>query len=87
MSNIILNKLSILAKHLNTNLLQKINITQIVKRKLETLIDTNDLKFLEAIIIKEDFIDEKEENLILSEIEPYMKRLRYEFDHWDDVNM
>lgn len=33
-----------------------------------------------------DFITEEEESKLLEEIEPYMKRLRYEFDHWDDVS-
>ena len=32
-----------------------------------------------------DFLTADEENQILEEIEPYLKRLRYEFDHWDDV--
>jgi hypothetical protein len=34
----------------------------------------------------ENFISPDEENSILKEIEPYLKRLRYEFDHWDDVS-
>jgi hypothetical protein len=37
------------------------------------------------MIVKEDFLSEQEETSLLGEIEPYMKRLRYEFDHWDDV--
>uniref|UniRef100_A0A1I8PFX8 Alpha-ketoglutarate-dependent dioxygenase AlkB-like domain-containing protein n=1 Tax=Stomoxys calcitrans TaxID=35570 RepID=A0A1I8PFX8_STOCA len=32
-----------------------------------------------------DFITVEEETKLLEEIEPYMKRLRYEFDHWDDA--
>lgn len=35
--------------------------------------------------IYENFISEKEENSLLGEIEPYMERLRYEYDHWDDA--
>lgn len=35
--------------------------------------------------VLEDFISEKEEVSFLEELEPYMKRLRYEFNHWDDV--
>uniref|UniRef100_A0A914ZTX0 Alpha-ketoglutarate-dependent dioxygenase AlkB-like domain-containing protein n=1 Tax=Parascaris univalens TaxID=6257 RepID=A0A914ZTX0_PARUN len=31
-----------------------------------------------------DFITEKEERSLLNEIEPHMKRLRYEKSHWDD---
>ncbi|KAH8419562.1 hypothetical protein KR222_006118 [Zaprionus bogoriensis] len=33
-----------------------------------------------------DFISEAEEQQLHEEIEPYMSRLRYEFDHWDDVS-
>lgn len=35
--------------------------------------------------VHEDFISEIDELDFMQEIEPYMKRLRYEFDHWDDV--
>lgn len=34
-----------------------------------------------------DFISESEEKQLHEEIEPYMSRLRYEFDHWDDVSV
>lgn len=33
-----------------------------------------------------NFISEDEENSILKEMEPYLKRLRYEFSHWDNVS-
>jgi alkylated DNA repair protein alkB family protein 7 len=32
-----------------------------------------------------DFISEDEEKSLLQEIEPHMKRLKYEKDHWDDA--
>lgn len=35
--------------------------------------------------VHENFISENDELDFMQEIEPYMKRLRYEFDHWDDV--
>lgn len=46
---------------------------------------------LKSLVIKdmavvENFLSGEEENSILKEIEPYLKRLRYEFDHWDDVS-
>ena len=48
--------------------------------------DNELLKTLENnLIIKEDFISEEEEKSILGEVDPYMRRLRYEFDHWDNV--
>lgn len=33
-----------------------------------------------------DFITPQEEDSMLQEVEPYMKRLRYEFSHWDGVS-
>jgi DNA-binding transcriptional regulator GbsR (MarR family) len=33
----------------------------------------------------ENFITEEEERNLLDEIEPHMKRLKYEKDHWDDA--
>ncbi|XP_019875883.1 alpha-ketoglutarate-dependent dioxygenase alkB homolog 7, mitochondrial [Aethina tumida] len=35
--------------------------------------------------VHHDFISESDEKSILDEIEPYLKRMRYEFDHWDDA--
>ncbi|CAH0696506.1 unnamed protein product [Spodoptera exigua] len=32
-----------------------------------------------------DFISEKEENALLLELEPVLRRMRYEFDHWDNA--
>ena len=40
-----------------------------------------------SVLIYPDFISAEEEKFILDEIEPYMKRLRYEVDHWDDVSV
>lgn len=33
-----------------------------------------------------DFISEKEEDILIQEVDPYMKRLRYEYSHWDNVS-
>lgn len=33
-----------------------------------------------------NFISEKEEDILMQEIDPYMKRLRYEYSHWDNVS-
>lgn len=33
-----------------------------------------------------NFVNEEEENSILKEMEPYLKRLRYEGSHWDNVS-
>ena len=37
------------------------------------------------MLVYPNFLSEAEEQSLLSEVEPYMKRLRYEFDHWDNV--
>ena len=42
-------------------------------------------KLIDSIVIYKDFISADEENSIFQEIEPYLKRMHYEFDHWDDV--
>ncbi|CAH1118084.1 unnamed protein product [Phaedon cochleariae] len=40
---------------------------------------------INSMTVHNDFLSENEEQSILDEIEPYMKRLHYEFDHWDDA--
>ncbi|KAJ8363024.1 hypothetical protein SKAU_G00118550 [Synaphobranchus kaupii] len=35
--------------------------------------------------VREDFICEDEERALLKELEPGLKKKRYEFDHWDDA--
>ncbi|KAK3782535.1 hypothetical protein RRG08_061765 [Elysia crispata] len=37
------------------------------------------------MIVKTNFINESEEESLLAEVEKYMRRLRYEFDHWDNA--
>lgn len=43
--------------------------------------------FIKDMQVIPSFISEDEEIHLLNEIEPYLKRLRYEFDHWDDVSI
>ena len=58
-------------------------------RAKSSLIECNDPElaaiFEKDLIVKENFISVDEEVSLLNEIEPYMKKLRYEYDHWDDV--
>ncbi|KAL7861237.1 hypothetical protein AOLI_G00175860 [Acnodon oligacanthus] len=35
--------------------------------------------------VRENFITEEEENALLTELEPGLRKKRYEFDHWDDA--
>ncbi|EDO38222.1 predicted protein, partial [Nematostella vectensis] len=44
--------------------------------KLQDLVSGN-------LEVCEDFISAEEENLLLKEIEPYLKRQKYQYDHWD----
>ena len=37
--------------------------------------------------VYQDFITEQEEQSLFDEVEPYLKRLRYEISHWDDVSI
>lgn len=39
----------------------------------------------ESFHVYEDFISEDEERSLVTEVEPYLKRLKYEHDHWDDA--
>lgn len=40
---------------------------------------------LSFTVIK-NFINDEEEHNLLKDIEPHLKNLKYEFDHWDDVS-
>ena len=41
--------------------------------------------FIKDLRVIEDFISESEEKSFMDELEPYLKRMHYEYDHWDDV--
>lgn len=40
----------------------------------------------EFVEVQFDFITKEEEQALLKELEPGLKKKRYEFDHWDDVS-
>lgn len=71
-------------------LLSRFRKIAIIKRPLSTYCDTihTDLKheIVSNMLVHENFINEQEENSLLEEIEPYLKRMRYEFEHWDNVS-
>lgn len=52
-------------------------------------LDVKDKRLREILasdmIVKSDFISESEEESLLAEVDKYMRRLRYEFDHWDNA--
>ena len=39
-----------------------------------------------SMVVYPDFLSEDEEKKLLQEVEPYLKRLRYEQSHWDNVS-
>ena len=41
---------------------------------------------LQDMLIYNDFITEEEEKSLFNEVEPYLKRMRYEYNHWDNVS-
>ncbi|KAK4878793.1 hypothetical protein RN001_011299 [Aquatica leii] len=51
----------------------------------ETFNEQTAKDLVNSMIVYEDFLSETEENSILTEIEPYLQNLHYEFDHWDDA--
>lgn len=36
--------------------------------------------------VYDNFLTETDEKNLFNEVESYLKRMRYEFDHWDDVS-
>jgi alkylated DNA repair protein alkB family protein 7 len=36
--------------------------------------------------VRTEFISEEEEGALMKELEPGLRKKRYEFDHWDDVS-
>ena len=41
---------------------------------------------LQDMLIYNDFITEEEEESLFNEVEPYLKRMRYEYNQWDNVS-
>lgn len=84
----ILNTGTSLSKH---DILRSVsNITK-PDREIPAWIDASDTNTLsdltDSFIVYNDFISEEEETSLMSELDPYMRRLRYERDHWDDVSL
>lgn len=51
-----------------------------------TITEEEKCTILKNMLIFDSYLSPDEEKSLLGEIEPYMKRLRYEFDHWDNVS-
>ena len=39
------------------------------------------------MVVYNDFITSEEEESLFNEVEPYLKRMRYQYDHWDNVSI
>ena len=37
--------------------------------------------------VRDTFISEDEESMLIRAVEPYLKRQKYQYDHWDDVSV
>lgn len=44
------------------------------------------IKLYDTMKVLPNFINKEEENILMQEVDPYMKRLRYEYSHWDNVS-
>lgn len=44
------------------------------------------VKLYNTMKVLPNFISEEEEIILMQEVDPYMKRLRYEYSHWDNVS-
>lgn len=42
-------------------------------------------KIINSMLVYDDFISDEEEQILFQEVEPKLKKLRYEHDHWDDA--
>ncbi|CAK9298254.1 unnamed protein product [Gordionus sp. m RMFG-2023] len=71
---------------LNTNL-SNIIIKRLLNHKLIDFRCKEDIKekLINSLFIHEDFISTLEEKSLFQEIDPFLKNLIYENDHWDDT--
>ncbi|XP_063976119.1 alpha-ketoglutarate-dependent dioxygenase alkB homolog 7, mitochondrial [Diachasmimorpha longicaudata] len=65
------------------------NSPQLTSSALDKIEQNDNSKWREELLstmrIFPEFITRREEEELFNEVEPYMKRLRYEFSHWDDA--
>lgn len=55
--------------------------------KIDDLINVKQQQFNSSFTIIPDVVTVDEESQLISEIEKSLKRLRYQLDHWDNVNI
>lgn len=62
------------------------NMVEIAPSWKEDVEETMRTEVLRGMQVYPDFITEREEVALLNELEPQLRRMRYEFDHWDNVS-
>ena len=64
-------------------------VEKVMQTPPEFVLEASDMETADIlkgnIAVYQDFVTEEEENSLFDEVEPHLKRLRYEKDHWDDV--
>lgn len=67
------------------------SVNKTISSNITTYYDTKDISLEKEIhtnmLVQEDFLSENEEMSLFHEVDPYMRRLRYEYDHWDNVSI
>ncbi|XP_072761390.1 alpha-ketoglutarate-dependent dioxygenase alkB homolog 7, mitochondrial [Anoplolepis gracilipes] len=56
-----------------------------IKESNECVTKDWQIELCNTMKILPDFISEKEEDILMQEVDPYMKQLRYEYSHWDNA--
>jgi alkylated DNA repair protein alkB family protein 7 len=68
---------------------RRLSIIQELPNQTLDCIDASDKDLYDILArdmtVKTEFISEEEENSLLNEVEKYISRLRYKFDHWDNA--
>lgn len=76
--------------NIHAHLIQTSHLRNYSNTCIPSYFSSSDLKTVnvlrEHFKLYEDFISVEEEEQLLMEIDPILKRRRYEKDHWDDVS-
>lgn len=63
-----------------------INFNSNIKEMDKTVTQDWNIKLRNTMKIIPNFISKEEEDILLYEVDPYIKRLHYEYSHWDNVS-
>ncbi len=79
-----------LAKFSTCDQLQQQNAIEIQPANHRSVMHASDNKthdiLAKDLLVYENFISDIEEKSLFDEVEIYLKRMRYAYDHWDDVS-